>query len=576
MVVLSYATEGKRNMNIKITIMAPFPSLYQTAQEVIEERTAEWIGKINVVLLNPMGTGVVEAGKAIAKGTEVIISRGYTALCLGSGVEVPVVGIQVTALDMMQALQQANDHYSQVGVVGFSGIVYECERVGKLLGITIRELLIDDEIESIYEVIKKAIATGTTVIIGGASAAGIANELGIKGILIKSGKDAIYKAIKEAEALALVRRKDMEKARKVNAIIRSSAAEISVVDRAPRATTLTDFTPMEILEQSIKQKMHSKGWIAKKTLDQFIGSSQKIQDLKFRTQKFAITDSTILITGESGTGKEVLAQSIHNLSNRKLGPFVAVNCAALPQNLLESEMFGYEEGAFTGTRKGGKAGLFELAHGGTIFLDEVGEMPLPLQSRLLRVLQEKAVMRLGADCVMPVDVRVIAATNQDLETLIADKSFRKDLYYRLNILRLYIPPLRERVGDIPELIEYFLRYFAHTNLEVKGINPQVIRLIQLHSWDGNVRELSNILERAMLLSSGPIIEERDIEEVLPMPLDHIEATLIPKDCTLHEVESEAIIQMLLSEEFSYTKVAAKLGISRTTLWRKLKGLRGEK
>ena len=476
----------------------------------------------------------------------------------------------------MQALHQVKDQYSQVGVVGFPGIAYECESIEKLLGISIRELLVEDEIESMYELIKREISIGTSVILGGASAAGIAVELGIMGILLESSKNAVYKAIKEAETLALVRRKDMEKAESENGMIGSSAAEISRTDRAPNVATFEEITRMEIVEQNIKQKMRGKGWTAKMTLDQFIGSSQKIQDLKIRTQKFAITDSTILITGESGTGKVVLAQSIHNLSSRKLGPFVPVNCAALPQNLLESEMFGYEEGAFSGTKKGGKTGMFELAHGGTIFLDEVGEIPLPLQSRLLRVLQEKAVMRLGADCIMPVDVRVIAATNQDLENLIEEKSFRKDLYYRLNILRLYIPPLRERIGDIPELIDYFLRFFSHTNLAVEGINPQVIRLIQLHPWNGNVRELSNILERAMLLSTGPMIEEKDIEEVLPFKARDVETRVISKDYTLHEMESEAILQMLLSEGFSYTKVAAKLGISRTTLWRKLKGLRSGK
>lgn len=563
-------------MTIKMTIMAPFPGLYKAAQEVIEERAAELISEINVVLLNPMGTGVIEAEKEIAKGAEVIISRGYTASCISSGVEVPVVHMQVTALDIMQALRQVSDEHKNVGVVGFSGIVYECERAGKILGISIQELLIEDEIESIYQVIKKAIGTGTSVIIGGASAAGIAIELGIKGVLLESGKNAVYKAIKEAEALVLGRRKGLERVRKIDTMRESSADEVIMSSKSTNITTFEDIAQMEMLEKNIKQKSHSKGWVAKMTLDQFIGSSEKIRSLKIRTQKFARTDSTVLITGESGTGKEMLAQSIHNLSERKAGPFVAINCAALPPNLLESEMFGYEEGAFTGTKKGGKIGLFELAHGGTIFLDEVGEMPLSLQSRLLRVLQEKAVMRLGADCIMPIDVRVIAATNQDLENLIEEKNFRKDLYYRLNILRLYIPPLRERVDDIPELVECFLRHFAHLNLEVKGINPRVIRLMQLYSWNGNVRELSNMLERAMLLSISPMIEEMDIEELLSLKIGPAEAAAVPKNYTLQEMESEAIIQMLVSEEFSYTKVAAKLGISRTTLWRKLKGLRIER
>lgn len=323
----------------------------------------------------------------------------------------------------------------------------------------------------------------------------------------------------------------------------------------------------------IRQKLHQKGFLAKSSLDNFIGCSKKIQLLKQQTRQFAQTDSTILITGESGTGKEMLAQGIHNASQRKLGPFLAVNCAALPENLLESELFGYEEGAFTGTRKGGKPGLFELAHGGTLFLDEIVEMPLSLQSRLLRILQEREVMRLGADRVIAVDVRIVAATNRDLEIFVQANKFRSDLYYRLNVLRLRIPPLRERPEDIPELVACFLQLFSKLNPAIECISPQAVKLLQLHAWKGNVRELFNILERVMLLVQRPVITAADIGNLLPIATSRPVRPAAGRDIqsgTLQQLEKNAIMQFLLEEKFNYTRVAERLGINRTTLWRKLK------
>jgi len=553
-------------MKIKIAILAPFPDLCRVAEVVIQERAAEWVSEIKVVQLEPMAPGVVEAEQEIAAGAEVIISRGYTGGCIAHAVDVPVVQVPITAFDIIQALQQLSDDHRQVGIIGFPGVTYECEKVGELLGISIRDLPIIDGIDSMQEVIKQAVDSGFTVVMGGVNAARIATGLGIKGIVLKTGKNSMYKAIKEAEAIAIARRKELKRA--------DAKAEptegASPVDQA----TAVPFGGGRVkAERGTRQKLYDKGLVAKTTIDQFVGVSPAVQELKHRARKFARTDSTILITGESGTGKELLAQSIHNLSKRQWGPFVAVNCGALPESLLESELFGYEQGAFTGAKKGGKVGLFELAHGGTLFLDEVGEMPLALQSSLLRVLQEKAVMRLGSDCIMPIDVRVIAATNQDLEALIEKKTFRKDLYYRLNVLRLYIPPLRERLEDIPDLVQHILRYCSHINPKVVGFSPRIIRLLQLQDWDGNIRELSNALERAMLLAEGPLIGEADIEEVLPgKPGKDVHTTRGHKSGTLQELESEAIIRMLVAEKFSHATVAAKLGISRTTLWRRLKEL----
>jgi transcriptional regulator with PAS, ATPase and Fis domain len=331
-----------------------------------------------------------------------------------------------------------------------------------------------------------------------------------------------------------------------------------------------DVTQLQRFEQAIRQKLHSKGLVAKVSLNQIIGSSPALEAAKRQARRYAMSSSTVLITGESGTGKEMFAQSIHNLSSRDKSPFVAVNCAALPENLLESELLGYEEGAFTGAKKGGKQGLFELAHGGTMFLDEIGEMPLALQARLLRVLQEKEVMRLGGDRVIPVDVRVIAATNQDMAELVAKKQFREDLYYRLDILRLYLPPLRDRKGDIPMLVEYFYRKLNLLNPTVKGIAPEALTILEKLSWPGNVRELVNLMERALLLSDNEVVTAEDIRSILPAQAASLQADSLPGEYgNLEDMEKETIEQILREEKFNYTRAASRLGINRTTLWRKI-------
>ena len=253
-------------------------------------------------------------------------------------------------------------------------------------------------------------------------------------------------------------------------------------------------------EQKIRLTSHKRGLIAKNTLADIAGESDPIVQAKEQAKLYAQSDSTVIIVGETGTGKEIFAQAIHNASPRARGPFVAINCAALPENLLESELFGYEGGAFTGARKEGKPGLFELAHGGTIFLDEIGEMSLAVQARLLRILEEREVMRLGGDRVIPVDVRVIAATNKDLFHKVTQKSFRQDLFYRLCVLQLRLPPLRERLEDIPHLLE---RFFQELDCSLPPSFLDAILKNQqflAHDWPGNVRELRNFAERVATLA----------------------------------------------------------------------------
>ena len=333
--------------------------------------------------------------------------------------------------------------------------------------------------------------------------------------------------------------------------------------------TYQDVTQVQRFEQSVRQKLYAKGLVAKTQLADFITLSQPGKALLDKARQFAVVDSNVLITGETGTGKEMIAQGLHNLSRRAKGPFVAFNCAAVPENLLESELFGYEEGAFTGARRGGKVGLIELAHGGTLFMDEIGEMPLPLQARILRVIQEKEVMRIGGERIIPVDLRLLSATNENLSQLIEQRKFRKDLYYRINVLRLHIPPLRDRPEDIPLLVKHILKRHQAMNPAVTEIGAKAMKRLCQQEWPGNVRELESTLERALLLAKGPVLQEADILDALYLqtsPGLPLESGL--SEDTLLNVEKATIERVLQEEKFNYSRAAARLGINRTTLWRK--------
>jgi two-component system, NtrC family, response regulator PilR len=246
---------------------------------------------------------------------------------------------------------------------------------------------------------------------------------------------------------------------------------------------------------------------ARHGVEHIVGKSTAMKAVFDLMRSVAPTSSTVLVTGESGTGKELVAKAIHTLSPRRDAPFVSINCGALPENLLESELFGHVKGAFTDAQQN-KKGLFEAANRGTLFLDEVGDMPLPMQVKLLRALQERKIRRVGGTDEIDVDVRIVAATNRTLETMVRERHFREDLYYRLNVIPLRLPALRERPDDIPLLVEHFLQRFRkEMGKEVSGVSPEGMRLLVRHDWPGNVRELENVVERAMALETGPVILE---------------------------------------------------------------------
>jgi PAS domain S-box-containing protein len=634
-------------MDYKICVIAPFVSLMKTVEEVVRESAAELTASIEIVMGDSQD-GVAHARRALESGAEVLISRGGTALEISSQVSVPVVQIQVTALDILHSIKQVGVNPDIIGITGFRSVIYECERLANLLDFPVHVITLDNKAEA-ADKIAFAASRGIKVVIGDVNSVIIARKAGLGGYVIESGKDAVYKAIKEAELVADVRRREQERAELLRTIVNSSTDGIVAIDQTKKITffnpaasdifgvnranaigrlvkdvipntrlpeviasgvaamgeiqhvghkiiatkripikikdvvvgaiaNFQDVTQLQQFEQAIRQKLHENGMVAKVGLDQILGHSAVLKAVKEQARRYATSASTVLITGESGTGKEMFAQSIHQLSSRNQNPFVAINCASLPETLLESELMGYEEGAFTGAKKGGKQGLFELAHRGTIFLDEIGELPLAVQACLLRVLQEKEVLRLGGHKVIPIDVRVIAATNQNLVEFVAQKKFRDDLYYRLNILRLHLPSLHKRPGDIPLLAEYFLSKLNDSNSASKKLSLEALNFLKRLSWPGNVRELGNILERASVLSDSDEIGVEMMQEICGSDLYYTEfrekADLANREDSsgygnLEELEKEAIEQILQEEQFSTMRAARRLGISRTTLWRKM-------
>lgn len=325
-------------------------------------------------------------------------------------------------------------------------------------------------------------------------------------------------------------------------------------------------------EGKLRKRIYSTGFTAKYDFTHILYKSSVMEKLIQTAEKYSYADSNILIHGETGTGKELFAQSIHNSSPRRKYPFVAINCAALPENLLESELFGYVEGAFTGAARGGKMGFFEIAHRGTIFLDEIGDISPKLQSRLLRVLQEREIVRLGNDTVIPIDVRVICATNRNLRQEVEQGNFRRDLLYRLDVLELHIPPLRERRQDIPYLVRK-MTGFEHerTGCVLEKISEEGMELLKRHDWPGNVREIRNFCERICILCEQPVAGDVEVRQALPgIPVKEDAAGMMHKDTGLAGAERQALVEALERFGYNRARTAAYLEIDKSTLWRKMK------
>ncbi len=306
--------------------------------------------------------------------------------------------------------------------------------------------------------------------------------------------------------------------------------------------------------------------------DELLGASPAMKDVYDLLERVAESESTVLVSGESGTGKELVARALHRRSKRASGPFVAINCAAMPEQLLESELFGHTKGAFTDARTA-RPGLFVQAKGGTIFLDEIGDMPLGLQPKLLRALQERSVRPVGGDHETPIDVRVVAASNRDLETAIEERKFREDLYYRINVIHVELPPLRARGADVLLLAQHYLEHFAaQSQKEVRSLDPEAAERLSAYAWPGNVRELANCMERAVALTRNESISALDLpEKIRNYRTSHVlVAATDPSELVpLEEVEKRYILRVLEAVGGNKTLAAQVLGLDRKTLYRKL-------
>jgi propionate catabolism operon transcriptional regulator len=350
-------------------------------------------------------------------------------------------------------------------------------------------------------------------------------------------------------------------------------------------STFQDVNNVMVAENTVRQSM-TKGFVAKYSIDDLIYADPAMRNVVIKAKQFAKTDSTILLVGATGTGKEILAHSIHNLSQRAGNPFVSLHCGALPESLLESELFGYEEGAFTGSKKRGSPGRFEMAHTGTLFLDEIDTTPLNVQTRLLRVLQEKEVMRLGGGHKIPVNIRIIAAAGRNLQHALQDGHFREDLFFRLNVLRIHIPPLKDRVKDIPALLKHYITLFSARN-GLEPISPpyDYVQKLMAYSWPGNVRQLRNFAESLVLndhlRSNSTPMEElyqelyEELTQYSPQsktaePEDEVTGVKKGMKERKRDQESVMIWEALKDAKFNKTKAAKALGITRTTLWRKMR------
>ncbi|QYF93981.1 propionate catabolism operon regulatory protein PrpR [Massilia sp. PAMC28688] len=494
----------------------------------------------HVASIEPINLGFDDAARHIrermaTERCDVVIAAGSNAAYLKGRVSVPVIIAKASGFDMMQALARARRVSDKIGVITYQRQHPELAEFSSTFGVPIAQRTYATE-EDARAQINEMKAAGIEVIVGAGLITDLAEEAGLTGVFVYSAA-----SIRQAfdDALEMARLTQLESKRAVRTVVNDTLR-------------------------------------AKHGLNDLRGVSEAMERLRQSVVLYAKSPATVLITGETGTGKELVAQAIHRESPRSLGanrPFVAVNCGAIAESLLESELFGYEEGAFTGSRRGGHAGLFEAANRGTLFLDEIGEMPLPLQTRLLRVLEEREVVRVGGTRPIAVSVRIICATHCDLEARVREGRFRADLFYRLAVLRLSIPALRERSEDIGPLAEWSLKNALaalgerpHPNLraEIAACTPLLTR----HAWPGNVRELRNLMERlALFLAAEPLqaLTPAFIQSVSPEL-----AGVVPSAAAPPPPERETAAQVLARFGGRRDEAARYLGISRTTLWRKLR------
>jgi len=637
-------------MSYSIAFIAPYKKMGELFSEICQE-----YNKNIIIKIGDLEEGARQAVELEEQGAiDVVISRGGTAIAIKKKVtNLPVVEVQVSGFDLIRVLHQARQETNKVAIVGFYPFTYGIKDLGDIMNVNLKILTLNENWYEhplyIEKKLKEIKMQGYNWIVGDNISVKVAKQLGMNALLIKSGKEALMQSILEAERVAEVRKKELEKSKRIESIIDFAYEGIITVDQNgiidtfnPQAVkifereaykiigkninkifpefnfskitkigqkiegkiwtvgdikivaniipikinneivrtvvTFQNVSQVQKIEQKIREKLYLKGNVAENTFSDIIGQSQIFRNLKEEAKNYAQIDSPVLLYGETGTGKELFAQAIHNYSPRRNKSFVAFNCAALPESLLESELFGYVGGAFTGAKKEGKMGLFEQAHEGTIFLDEIGEISQNIQARLLRVLQEHKVRRLGDDKVIPVDVRIIASTNKKLIQLVKENKFRDDLYYRINVLNLEIPPLRERKEDISLLVNFFIKKYGYKFKKiVEGISEEGMQILENYDWPGNIRQLENIIERLLVRTDKNFIMTNLVKEIMKLQygggvIDNYQKQdniNYPLSGDLENIEKNIIKEIINEEKGNKAAAARRLGISRTTLWRKM-------
>ena len=564
--------------------------------------------------------GIREALEDAVENYDIVVARGITAATVArKWPSKHLIEIELTGYDILNAIIACKGRYNPKRIAIVYAETLRCDEamLSYLTGIDIVVRKISNEIDT-ESAIMDSVSSGIDAFVCGRTGATICDANGFHYASVEVGKEAIERSIIDAVTAAKTMEYERSKSVLIRQLLDDNAdgeialdAEGNIIEENSVASTLIGpglgnipewkdalkshagiekvkiinnlpcivrYIPVfhndkaigvniiiqnsESLRESdskIRKELKDRGLVARYSFNDIIGESSRFRDMADKARRFSLVQSSILITGETGTGKELFAHSIHAASPRASEPFVAVNCAALPGNLLESELFGYVEGAFSGAVRGGKAGLFEIAHRGTIFLDEIGEIPLDVQSKLLRVLQEKEIRRLGDTRMRHVDVRIIAATNVDIKKKVRDGAFRSDLYYRLSVLDLQLAPLRERGNDILLLSDVFLsRYAAKEGRRKPILSSEAEELLLSYPWPGNIRELRNICEKIIVLFDGDIILGDDIRSIISVDDGSIGASEI------------SIESLALSGIVKKGALAKELGMSRTTLWRRLK------
>ncbi|WP_426808996.1 propionate catabolism operon regulatory protein PrpR [Pseudomonas sp. WOUb67] len=526
------------------------PAAPSRMAQLIEQVSADYRQQARIEVIETTLADLLPLARELEsrQQADVILCSGAAADYLRQHLSTSVRALHLGEFDLIRALVQARDRASRVGILSFGQPYPALAAMQALFTLQIREHTYIS-LEQAQDQVERLVADGFEVIIGSPTVCQLADAAGAQGVLAL-----------DAESLR------------------------HTFDSLVTLSAKADEAPTRRLPRGNREQPDARPFKARHRFEQLLGDAPAFRAILSLAQRYAQADATVLITGESGTGKELLAQSMHHASPRQQGPFVAINCAALPESLLESELFGYEDGAFTGSRKGGKPGLIELAHTGTLFLDEIGDMPVALQTRLLRVLQEREVLRLGACEPKAVDIRVIAATHCDLPARIADQRFRQDLYYRLNILRLAVPPLRERIADIVPLFNALLARHCRASGLPPSSEVHVQRLLPLmlhHPWPGNMRELENIAERAALcLGTLGHDDEVDLATLFPEFFKTGAATAanLPPAAVDNlrslgkAAETAHARQVLDCCDGDMDEAARRLGVSRSTVWRRVRRL----